>query len=134
MRIGLLYNSTYWPLLKELIVDLERAIRLVGGESFRLSASRLSDCDMDIIYSLPCDCTKALKLVGKRLPSINQRGHKKCATDKVATSQRLLKARMPTPKTIILQTPDAVLEALESYGILLLKSTNSCGGAVHRVL
>ncbi len=134
MRIGLLYNPTYWPLLEDLIVDLEREIRLVGGESFRLSPSGLSACDVDIIYSLPCDCTKALKLAEKRLSVINSTWSQEIAMDKVATSRRLLKARMPTPETIISQTPDAILEALESYGILLLKSTNSCGGAGHRVL
>ena len=135
MKIGLLYEPAYWLLLKELIHDLEREVCLVGGESLRLTPADLDhDADVDVIYALPCECMEVLKHVEKRLPVINSTRAQAISIDKIATSHLLMDNHLPTPETIISQTPEPVLDALNRYGILLLKSTNLCGGAGHRVL
>ena len=134
MKIGFLYEPAYWLLLEKLIHDLEREVRLVGGESFRLSSADLERACVDLIYVLPCDRIETLKQVEKRLLIINSTQSQEIAIDKIATSRLLIDNGLPTPQTIISQTPEPILKALDDFGILLLKSVNLCGGAGHRVL
>ena len=134
MRIGLLYEPVYSILLEALIQDLEHEVCLVGGESVRLTPADVNSADVDVIYSLLCDCTEVLKHVEKRLPVINLTRAQEIAIDKITTSRLLVGGNLPTPETIISQTPVRLVHALNRYGILLLKSTHSCGGAGHRVL
>ena len=37
MKIGLLYEPAYWFLLEDLVRGLEHEIRLIGGQSYRLT-------------------------------------------------------------------------------------------------
>ena len=53
---------------------------------------------------------------------------------KLPTSQLIIENNLPTPEKVISQSPNAVMEMLDRYGIVLLKSTNLCGGVGHRVL
>ena len=39
MKIGLLYEPAYWFLLEDLVRGLEGEIRLIGGQSHRLTNS-----------------------------------------------------------------------------------------------
>ena len=65
---------------------------------------------------------------------INSVRAQEIAINKIATSRLLIDNGLPTPKTIISQTHEPILNALDEFGILLLKSTILCGGLGHRVL
>ena len=101
MKIGFLYEPAYWLLLEKLIHDLEREVRLVGGESFRLSSADLERACVDLIYVLPCDRIETLRQVEKRLLIINSTQSQEIAIDKIATSRLLIDNGLPTPQTII---------------------------------
>ena len=134
MKIGLLYEPAYWFLLEDLVRDLEHEIRLIGGQSYRLTTETLDQTDVDLVYVLPCDEQETLRQLEAELLVINSMRAQEIAIDKIATSRLMLENNLPTPETIISQTPDAVVEMLDRYGIALLKSTNLCGGAGHRIL
>ncbi len=134
MKIGLLYEPAYWLLLENLIRDLEHEIRVVGGQSCRLTTAELDQADVDLIYVLPYDGLETLKGIESQQLVINSTQAQEIAIDKLATSRLLMADNLPTPETIVSQTPDAVVDMLERCGIVLLKSTNLCGGAGHRIL
>lgn len=132
MKIGLLYDPAYWFLLEDLVRGLEGEIRLIGGQSYRLTTGTLDQ--MDLVYVLPCDDQEALKQLEAEQLVINSVRSQEIAIDKIATSRLIIENDLPTPETIISQRPDAVMEILDRYGIALLKSTNLCGGVGHRIL
>lgn len=134
MKIGLLYEPAYWFLLEGLVQRLEGEIGLVGGQSYRLTTTTLDQTDADLIYVLPCDELETLKRIEAERLVINSVRSQEIAIDKIATSRLMIENNLPTPATVISQTPDAVVEMLDRYGIALLKSTNLCGGAGHRIL
>ncbi|RKU07367.1 hypothetical protein C6502_19050 [Candidatus Poribacteria bacterium] len=134
MKIGLFYEPAYWFLLEDLVRDLEYEIRLIGGQSYRLTTETLDQTDVDLVYVLPCDEQETLKQIEAKRLVINSMGAQEIAIDKIATSRLMVENNMPTPETVISQTPDAVVKMLDRYGIALLKSTNLCGGAGHRIL
>ena len=134
MKIGLLYEPAYWFLLKELVRGLEGEIRLVGGQSYRLTTATLNQADVDLIYVLPCDAPETLKQLEAKQRVINSVRSQEIAIDKIATSQLMVENDLPTPETVVSYTPDAVVEMLDRYGIALLKSTHLCGGVGHRIL
>ena len=134
MKIGLLYEPAYWFLLEDLVRGLEHEIRLVGGQSYRLTTATLNQTDVDLVYVLPCDEQEALKQLEAERLIINSIRAQEIAIDKIATSRLMVENNLPTPETVISQTPDAVVEMLDRYGIALLKSTNLCGGVGHRIL
>ena len=134
MKIGLLYEPAYWLLLEKLIRDLEREIRLIGGQSLRLMTADLDHADVDLIYVLPCEGLETLKQIETRRPVINSTRAQEIAIDKIATSRLLIDNNLPTPETVISETPDALVEMLNRYGLILLKSIDLCGGAGHRIL
>ena len=134
MKIGLLYEPAYWFLLEDLIRGLEGEIRLIGGQSDRLTTTTLNQTDVDLVYVLPYDEQEMLKQIEAESLVINSTRAQEIAIDKIATSRLMLENNLPTPETVISQTPDAVVEMLDRYGIALLKSTNLCGGVGHRIL
>lgn len=134
MKIGLLYEPAYWFLLENLIRGLEGEISLIGGQSHRLTRATLNQADVDLVYVLPCDEQEKLKQLAAERLVINSIRAQEIAIDKITTSRLMLENSLPTPETVISQTPDAVVEMLGRYGIALLKSTNLCGGAGHRIL
>lgn len=134
MKIGLLYEPAYWFLLENLIRGLEGEIRLIGGQSHRLTRATLNQADVDLVYVLPYDEQEKLKQLEAKRLVINSIRAQEIAIDKIATSRLMVGNNLPTPETVISQTPDAVVEMLGRYGIALLKSTNLCGGAGHRIL
>ena len=134
MKIGLLYEPAYWLLLEDLIRALEHEIRLIGGQSCRLTTADLDQTDVDLIYGLPCDELETLKQIEAQRLVINSTRAQEIAIDKIATSRLLIENNLPTPETVISQTPDAVVDMVDRYGIALLKSTNLCGGVGHRIL
>ena len=134
MRIGLLYEPAYWFLLEDLVRGLEHEIRLIGGQSYRLTTTTLDQADVDLVYVLPCDAQETLKQFEAERLVINSMRAQEIAIDKIATSRLMVKNNLPTPETVISQTPDTVVEMLDRYGIALLKSTNLCGGVGHRIL
>ena len=134
MKIGLLYEPAYWFLLEDLVRELEGEITLIGGQSYRLTKATLDQTDVDLVYVLPCDEQETLKQLEAELLVINSMRAQEIAIDKIATSRLILENNLPTPETIISQTPDAVVKMLDRYGIALLKSTNLCGGVGHRIL
>ena len=134
MKIGLLYEPAYWFLLEDLVRGLEDEIRLIGGQSYQLITATLDQTDVDLIYVLPCDEQEKLKQLEAERLVINSIRAQEIAIDKIGTSRLMLENSLPTPETVISQTPDAVVEMLDRYGIALLKSTNLCGGAGHRIL
>ena len=134
MKIGLLYEPAYWFLLEDLVRGLEHEIRLIGGQSYRLTMATLDQIYVDLVYVLPCDDHQALKRIEAERLVINSVRSQQVAIDKIATSRLMLTHNLPTPETVISQTPDALVEILDRYGIALLKSTNLCGGMGHRIL
>ena len=134
MKIGLLYEPAYWFLLEDLVRGLEHEIRLIGGQSYRLTTATLDQIDVDIVYVLPCDDHQTLQRIEAEQLVINSVKSQKVAIDKIATSRLMLQYKLPTPETVISQNPEAVVEMLDRYGIVLLKSTNLCGGVGHRIL
>lgn len=134
MKIGLLYDFAYWFMLEDLVRGLEHEIRLIGGQSYRLTRATLDQVDVDIVYVLPYDKQETLKQLEADRLVINSVKSQSIAIDKIATSRLMLENHLPTPKTVISQTPDAVVEMLDRYGIALLKSTHLCGGVGHRIL
>lgn len=134
MKIGLLYEPAYWFLLADLVRGLEHEVRLAGGQSYRLTPAMLGQTDIDLVYVLPCDEIETLKQIEAERLVINSVRSQEIAIDKIATSRLIIENDLPTPETTISQTPDAVIEILDRYGIALLKSTNLCGGAGHRIL
>ncbi len=134
MKIGLLYEPAYWFLLEDLVRGLEHEISLVGGQSCRLTTATLDQTDVDLVYVLPCDEQNALRQLESERLVINSIRAQKIAIDKIATSRLMVENNLPTPETVISQTPDAVVEMLDRYGIALLKSTHLCGGVGHRIL
>ena len=134
MKIGLLYEPAYWFLLKDLVRGLEHEIRRIGGQSFRLTRATLDQTDVDLVYVLPYDEAETLKQIEAERPVINSVRSQEIAIDKIATSRLMIENNLPTPETVISQTPDAVVKMLDRYGIALLKSTNLCGGVGHRIL
>ena len=134
MKIGLLYEPTYWFLLEGLVQGLEHEIGLVGGQSYRLTTGTLDQTDADLIYVLPCDELDTLKQIEAEQVVINSVRSQEIAIDKIATSQLIIEDNLPTPETVISQTPDAVIDILDRYGIAILKSTNLCAGVGHRIL
>ena len=134
MKIGLLYEPAYWFLLEDLVRGLEHEIRLIGGQSYRLTTATLDQTDVDLVYVLPCDEPETFKQLEAERLVINSIRAQEIAIDKIATSRLMVENNLPTPETVISQTPDAVVEMLERYGIALLKSTNLCGGVGHRIL
>ena len=134
MKIGLLYEPAYWFLLEDLVRELEGEIRLIGGQSHRLTTAMLDQTDVDLVYVLPCDEQERLKQFEVDRLVINSIRAQEIAIDKIATSRLMVENNLPTPETLITQTPGAVVEMLDRYGIALLKSTNLCGGAGHRIL
>lgn len=134
MKIGLLYEPAYWLLLEDLVRGLEHEIRLIGGQSYRLTTETLDQVDTDLVYVLPCDDHQTLKRIEAGRLVINSVRSQQIAIDKIATSRLMLKHNLPTPETVISQTADPVVEMLDRYGIALLKSTNRCGGMGHRIL
>lgn len=134
MKIGLLYEPAYWFLLADLVRGLEHEIRLAGGQSHRLTPATPDQTDVDLVYVLPCDALETLKKIEAERLVINSVRSQEIAIDKIATSRLIIENDLPTPETTISQTPDAVIEILDRYGIALLKSTNLCGGAGHRIL
>ena len=134
MKIGLLYEPAYWFLLEDLVQGLEHEIGLVGGRSYRLTTATLDQTDVDLIYVLPCDALETLKQIEAERLVINSVRSQEIAIDKIATSLLIIENNLPTPETVISQTPDAVMDILDRYGIAILKSTNLCGGVGHRIL
>ena len=134
MKIGLLYEPAYWFLLEDLVRGLEGEIRLVGGQSYRLTMDTLDQTDVDLVYMLPCEEQEKLKRIEAERLVINSVRSQEIAIDKIATSRLMVENNLPTPETVISQTPDAVVEILDRYGIALLKSTNLCSGMGHRIL
>ena len=134
MKIGLLYEPAYWFLLEKLILDLEHEVHLIGGQTVRLSPADLDNANVDVSYVLPCEAIENLKRIEKQQLFINSVRAQEIAINKIATSRLLIDNGLPTPKTIISQTHEPILNALDEFGILLLKSTNLCGGLGHRVL
>lgn len=134
MKIGLLYEPAYWFLLEDLVRELEGEIRLVGGQSYRLTRATLDQTDVDLVYVLPCDEQETLKRIEAERLVINSVQSQEVAIDKIATSRLMVENNLPTPETVISESPDAVLAMLDCYGIVLLKSTNLCGGTGHRIL
>ena len=134
MKIGLLYEPAYWFLLEDLVRELEYEIRRIGGQSYRLTTGTLDQTDADLIYVLPYDGLETLKQIETKRLVINSVRSQEIAIDKITTSRLIVKNNLPTPETVISQTPDAVVEMLDRYGIALLKSTNLCGGVGHRIL
>ena len=134
MKIGLLYEPAYWFLLEDLVRGLESEIRLIGGQSHRLTTATLNQADVDIVYVLPYDEQGTLKQLEVERLVINSMRAQEIAIDKIATSRLMVENNLPTPETVISQTPDAVVEMLDRYGIALLKATHLCGGAGHRIL
>lgn len=134
MKIGLLYEPAYWFLLEDLVRGLEGEIRLIGGQSHRLTTTTLNQADVDIVYVLPYDEQEKLKQLEVERLVINSMRAQEIAIDKIATSRLMVENNLPTPETVISQTPDAVVEMLDRYGIALLKATHLCGGAGHRIL
>ena len=134
MKIGLLYEPAYWFLLEKLILDLEHEVHLIGGQTVRLSPADLDNANVDVSYVLPCEAIENLKRIEKQQLFINSVRAQEIAINKIATSRLLIDNGLPTPKTIISQTHEPILNALDEFGILLLKSTNLCGGFGHRVL
>ena len=134
MKIGLLYEPAYWFLLEDLVRELEYEIRLIGGQSYRLTTATLDQTDVDLVYVLPYDKQETLKQLEVEQLVINSVRSQEIAIDKIATSRLMLANNLSTPETVISQTPDAVVEMLDRYGIALLKSTNLCGGVGHRIL
>ena len=134
MKIGLLYEPAYWFLLEDLVRELEHEITLIGGQSYRLTTATLDQADVDLVYVLPYDEQETLKRIEAERLIINSTRAQEIAIDKIATSRLMVENNLPTPETVISQTPDAVVEMLDRYGIALLKSTNLCGGVGHRVL
>ena len=134
MKIGLFYEPAYRFLLEDLIRDLEHEIRLIGGQSCRLTTATLNQADVDLVYVLPCDEQETLKQIEVESLVINSIRAQEIAIDKIATSRLMVENSLPTPETVISQTPDAVVKMLDRYGIALLKSTNLCGGVGHRIL
>ena len=53
MKIGLLYEPAYWFLLENLIRGLEGEIRLIGGQSHRLTRAMLNQADVDLDLCAP---------------------------------------------------------------------------------
>ena len=134
MKIGLLYEPAYWFLLEDLVRELEHEIRFIGGQSYRLTTATLNQRDVDLVYVLPCDGQETLKRIEAERLIINSIRAQEIAIDKIATSRLMVENNLPTPETVISQTPDAVVAMLDRYGIALLKSTNLCGGVGHRIL
>jgi glutathione synthase/RimK-type ligase-like ATP-grasp enzyme len=135
MKIGLLYESAYWPLLDQLILDLEYEIQAISGQSFRLTSVDSEFVNsVDVIYVLPYDAIAAVKRLEAKRLVINSTRSQEIAIDKIATSQLLMDNHLPTPETVISWTPEPVLEMLERRGTVLLKATRLCGGFGHRVL
>ena len=134
MRIGLLYEPAYWFLLEDLVRELECEIRLVGGQSYRLTTATLDQTDVDLVYVLPNDELETLKQIEAERLVINSVRAQEIAIDKIATSRLIIENNLPTPETVISQAPDPVVEMLDRYGIALLKSTTLCGGVGHRIL
>lgn len=134
MKVGLLYEPAYWFFLEKLIRNLEGEVHLTGGQSVRLSPADLDAPNVDVIYVLPCEVLERLKRIEGRHPVINSTRAQEIAISKIATSRLLIDNGLPTPQTIIAQTHEPILNALDEFGILLLKSTNLCGGVGHRVL
>lgn len=134
MKIGLFYEPAYWFLLEDLVRELEHEISLVGGQSYQLTTTTLNQTDVDLVYVLPCDDQETLRQLGAEPLVINSIRAQEIAIDKIATSRLMVENNLPTPETVISQTPDAVVEMLDRYGIALLKSTNLCGGVGHRIL
>ena len=134
MKFGLFYEPAYWFLLEDLVRELEHEITLIGGQSCRLTTATLDQTDVDLVYVLPCDAQEKLKQLEAERLVINSIRAQEIAIDKIATSRLMVENNLPTPETVISQTPDAVVQMLERYGIALLKSTNLCGGVGHRIL
>ncbi len=134
MKIGFLYEPAYWLLLEKLIGDLEHEVGRLGGQSLRLAPTELARAEVDLLYVLPCEAMEMLKQIETQQPIINATRAQEIAIDKIATSQILLDNGLPTPETVISQDPGPVVEMLERFGIVLLKSTNLCGGVGHRIL
>ena len=134
MKIGLLYEPAYWFLLEDLVRELEHEIRLIGGQSYRLTTATLDQTDVDLVYVLPYDEQEVLKQLEAERLVINSVRAQEIAIDKIATSELIIENNLPTPETVISQRPAAVVEMLDRYGIVLLKSINLCGGVGHRVL
>ena len=134
MKIGLLYEPAYWFLLEDLVRELEHEIGLVGGQSYRLTTATLDQTDVDLVYVLPYDEQEKLEQLEAERLVINSVRAQETTIDKIATSQLIIENNLPTPETVISQSPNAVMEMLDRYGIVLLKSTNLCGGVGHRVL
>ena len=134
MKIGLLYEPAYWFLLEDLVRGLEDEIRLIGGQSHRLTTATLNQADVDLVYVLPYDEQETLKQLEIERLVINSMRAQEIAIDKIATSRLMVENNLPTPETVISQTPDALVEMLDRHGIALLKSTNLCGGVGHRIL
>lgn len=134
MKIGLLYEPAYGLLLENLIRDLAREIRVIGGKSYRLTPKDWDGVDVDGIYVLPCEGMEKLKPIETQRRIINSTRSQEIAIDKIATSQRLIEAGLPTPETVISPSPQPVVEMLDRYGIVLSKATRLCGGFGHRIL
>ncbi len=134
MKIGLLYEPAYWFLLEDLVRGIEHEIRLIGGQSYHLTTDTLDQTNVDLVYVLPYDEPENLKHLEAERLVINSVRAQEIAIDKIATSRLIIANNLPTPETVISQTPDAVIEMLDRYGIVLLKSTNLCGGVGHRIL
>ena len=134
MKIGLLYEPAYWFFLEKLIRNLEGEVHLTGGQSVRLSPDDLDNPNVDVIYVLPCEVLERLRRIEGRHPVINSTRAQEIAISKIETSRLLIDNGLPTPQTIISQNHEPILNALDEFGILLLKSTNLCGGLGHRVL
>ena len=134
MKIGLLYEPAYWFLLEDLVRGLEHEISLVGGQSCRLTTATLDQTDVDLVYVLPCDEQEKLRQIEAERLVVNSIRAQEIAIDKIATSRLMVENDLPTPETVISQTPDTVVEMLDRYGIALLKSTHLCGGVGHRIL
>ena len=134
MKIGLFYEPAYWFLLEDLVRGLEYEITLIGGRSCRLTTATLDPTDVDLVYVLPCDEQETLRQLEAERLVVNSIRAQEIAIDKIATSRLMLKNNLPTPETVISQTPDTVVEMLDRHGIALLKSTHLCGGVGHRIL
>jgi len=134
MKFGLFYEPAYWFLLEDLVRGLEHEIRLVGGQSYRLTMATFDQTDVDLVYVLPCDEQEKLRQLEAERLVVNSIRAQEIAIDKIATSRLMVENNLPTPETIISQTPNAVVEMLDRDGIALLKSTNLCGGVGHRIL
>ena len=134
MKIGLLYEPAHWFLLEDLVRELEYETTLIGGQSCRLTTATLDQTDVDLVYVLPCDEREKLRQLEAERLVINSVRAQEIAIDKIATSRLMVENNLPTPETIISETPDPVVEMLDRHGIALLKSTNLCGGVGHRIL